>query len=76
MGLGIAAGGAVCKPPKIKIFGCDIAGRIEAVGKNVTRSQPGDEVFGDLSSCGRGGFAEYVTVPENALLLKPASSCR
>jgi NADPH:quinone reductase-like Zn-dependent oxidoreductase len=58
--------------PKIKILGSDIAGRIEAVGKNVKKFQPGDEVYGDLS--GRwGGFAEYVCARENALSLKPAS---
>jgi NADPH:quinone reductase-like Zn-dependent oxidoreductase len=57
--------------PKIKILGSDIAGRIEAVGKNVKKFQPGDEVYGDLS--GRwGGFAEYVCAGENELALKPA----
>jgi len=63
------------KPTKIKILGCDIAGRIEAVGKNVKQFQVGDEVFGDLSNCGWGGFAEYVCVSEqaNALSLKPTS---
>lgn len=61
------------KPKRIKILGCDIAGCVEAVGKNVTRLQPGDEVFGDLSRCGWGGFAEYVSVPAKALALKPAS---
>lgn len=56
--------------PKRKILGSDIAGRIEAVGKNVTLFKPGDEVYGDLS--GRwGGFAEYVCASENALALKP-----
>lgn len=59
--------------PKYPIPGGDIAGRIEAVGKDVKQFQPGDEVFGDLSSCGWGGFAEYVTVPESALALKPAN---
>jgi NADPH:quinone reductase-like Zn-dependent oxidoreductase len=59
--------------PRHKILGSDIAGRIEAVGRNVTQFQPGDEVFGDLSECGFGAFAEYVSVPENALRLKPAS---
>jgi NADPH:quinone reductase-like Zn-dependent oxidoreductase len=59
--------------PKIKILGCDIAGRIEAIGKDVTQFQPGDEVFGDLSECGFGAFAEYVCATEAALVLKPAS---
>ncbi len=59
--------------PKDKILGGDIAGRIEAVGRNVKQFQPGDEVFGDLSSCGFGAFAEYVCARENALVLKSAS---
>ena len=59
--------------PKIKILGCDIAGRVEAVGKNVKQFQPGDEVFGDLSGGNWGGFAEYVCARENALVLKPTS---
>jgi len=58
--------------PKIKILGCDIAGQIETVGKNVKQLQPGDEVYGDLCQCGFGGFAEYVCAPENAFALKPA----
>jgi NADPH:quinone reductase-like Zn-dependent oxidoreductase len=57
--------------PKKQILGSDIAGRIEAVGKNAKRFQLGDEVFGDLS--GRwGGFAEYVCAREGALAPKPA----
>ena len=59
--------------PKIKILGVDIAGQVEAVGRNVKKFQPGDEVFGDISGCGWGGFAEYVCALENALSLKPAS---
>jgi NADPH:quinone reductase-like Zn-dependent oxidoreductase len=59
--------------PKYKILGADIAGRVEAVGRNVKQFQPGDEVFGDLCECGWGGFAEYVCARENALALKPAS---
>jgi len=60
------------RKPKIKILGSDIAGRIEAVGKNVKKFQPGDEVYGDLS--GRwGGFAEYTCAGENELALKPVS---
>jgi NADPH:quinone reductase-like Zn-dependent oxidoreductase len=63
--------GGLLKPHKI--LGCDIAGRVEGVGRNVKQFQPSDEVFGDISGCGFGAFAEYVSVPENALALKPAS---
>jgi NADPH:quinone reductase-like Zn-dependent oxidoreductase len=59
--------------PRHKILGSDIAGRIEAVGRNVKQFHPGDGIWGDLSECGFGAFAEYVCVPENALRLKPAS---
>ena len=59
------------KPTKLKTLGIDIAGRIESVGKEVTGLQVGDEVYGDLSACGWGGFAEYVAVPETAVALKP-----
>ncbi len=55
--------------PKNKILGSDIAGRVEAVGRNVKQFQPGDEVFGTI----RGGFAEYVCAREDALALKPAN---
>ena len=56
--------------PKDSRLGVDFAGTVEAVGKNVTRFKPGDEVFGGRS----GAFAEYVTVPEDrALALKPAN---
>ena len=57
--------------PKHQILGSDIAGRVEAVGANVKQFQVGDDVFGDLSEHGRGGFAEYVTAPASALALKP-----
>lgn len=57
--------------PKKKIFGADISGIIESVGKNSTQFHVGDEVMGDLSDCGFGGFANYTTAPENALVLKP-----
>ena len=40
--------------PKNIFLGADVAGRVEAVGKNVTQFQPGDAVFGDLSASGRG----------------------
>jgi NADPH:quinone reductase-like Zn-dependent oxidoreductase len=59
--------------PKFKVTGNDIAGRVSAVGRNVKQFQPGDEVFGDLFKYGFGAFAEYVSVPENALTLKPAN---
>lgn len=57
--------------PRKKILGSDIAGRIEAVGKNVKHFHPGDEVYGDLSGQW-GGFAEYVCAPEKSLARKPA----
>jgi NADPH:quinone reductase-like Zn-dependent oxidoreductase len=61
-------GGGVLKP-KYTRLGADIAGRIEAVGKNVKQFQPGDEVFGMV----RGGFAEYACALEDALALKPSN---
>jgi NADPH:quinone reductase-like Zn-dependent oxidoreductase len=57
--------------PKKKIFGADVAGTIESVGKNTSVFKPGDEVMGDLASFGFGGLAEYVAAPEGALVLKP-----
>ncbi len=59
--------------PKNKILGSDIAGRVEAVGSNVKMFKPGDDVFGDISACGWGGFAEYACAREEALVLKPAN---
>ena len=59
--------------PKNKIVGSDIAGRVEAVGKDVKQFKPGDEVFGDLAKCGFGAFAEYASVPESELALKPGN---
>ncbi|GIK42937.1 MAG: NADPH:quinone reductase [Chloroflexota bacterium] len=58
--------------PKHPIIGSDIAGRIEAVGRNVKQFQPGEEIFGDVSGCGFGAFAEYVCAREEVLALKPA----
>jgi len=65
--------GAGLLKPKITIPGSDMAGRVAAVGAGVTRFETGDEVFGDSSLAGFGAFAEYVSVPENALALKPAN---
>lgn len=58
--------------PKFKIIGNDIAGTVEAVGRNVTQFKPGDEVFGEVSRCGFGAYAEYVVARESALAPKPA----
>jgi len=61
------------REPKIKTPGKDVAGVVEAVGANVRQFKPGDEVFGDLSESGWGAYAEYVAVPERALVQKPAN---
>jgi NADPH:quinone reductase-like Zn-dependent oxidoreductase len=66
--------GAGLRKPKHRILGTDIAGRVEGVGRDVTQFQVGDEVFGDISECGRGGFAQYVAVPEDVLVSKPANA--
>ena len=55
--------------PKDHVLGWDMAGRVEAVGEAVTRFQAGDEVF---AVC-EGAFAEYVSVGEEKLALKPAN---
>jgi NADPH:quinone reductase-like Zn-dependent oxidoreductase len=57
------------RTPKNPVPGTDMAGVVEAVGKNVTRFQPGDEVFG----IGKGTFAEYTRVLENKLAPKPTN---
>ena len=57
------------RKPKDPRFGADLAGRVEAVGSTVTQFQLGDEVFGAWT----GSFAEYATVPENRVALKPAN---
>ena len=58
--------------PKFRILGADVAGVVDAVGPGVTAFQRGDEVFGDISRSGFGGFAEYVCANENELVLKPS----
>jgi NADPH:quinone reductase-like Zn-dependent oxidoreductase len=57
------------RKPKVPVRGMDLAGRVEAVGPNVTRFQPGDEVFGWAD----GAFAEYAAAPEDQLAPKPAN---
>ena len=60
-------GGYGLRAPKNPVPGMEVAGVVEAVGKNVTRLQPGDEVFG----IGKGSYAEYARAPEDKLALKP-----
>jgi NADPH:quinone reductase-like Zn-dependent oxidoreductase len=59
--------------PKYGVPGLDVAGRVEAVGGNVTRFQPGDEVFGACRWPSAGACAEYARAAEDHLALKPAS---
>jgi NADPH:quinone reductase-like Zn-dependent oxidoreductase len=58
--------------PRVRVLGCDVAGRVEAVGGAVTSFRPGDEVYGDLSGSGFGAFAEYACAPATAFARKPA----
>src|SRR5215210_1566810 len=60
------------RKPKNAVRGTDVAGTVQAVGNSVTRLQPGDEVVGWCSGLG-GAFAEYASVSEDALALKPAN---
>jgi NADPH:quinone reductase-like Zn-dependent oxidoreductase len=59
--------------PKFKIIGSDIAGCVEAVGRDVTEFRSGDHVFGELSRCGFGAYAEFAVAPQRALTMKPAA---
>jgi NADPH:quinone reductase-like Zn-dependent oxidoreductase len=63
MGMGL-------RKAKDSVLGTDVAGEVEAVGNDVTRFRPGDEVFGFV---GAGGFADYVSAREKLLALKPAN---
>jgi NADPH:quinone reductase-like Zn-dependent oxidoreductase len=63
--------GSFFKPRKNMILGSDVSGRIESVGKLVKDFNVGDDVVGDLSGCGFGGFAEFVCAKANILVLKP-----
>jgi len=61
------------RKPKHKILGTDIAGQVEAVGRNISGIKPGEDVFAEIGNFGYGAFAEYTAVPEQALVLKPAN---
>ena len=68
--------GAGLRRPKNRVPGTDVAGAVESVGKDVRRFQPGDEVFGETMKGYQwhngGAYAEYVSVPEEVLALKPS----
>ena len=66
---GIRVAGLGLRAPKSAVPGLDVAGTVAAVGRDVTRFEIGDAVFGT----GTGGFAQYATVPESNLAPKPAS---
>ena len=61
------------RKPRSPVFGADVAGVVDAVGADVRGLQVGDEVFGDISGCGFGGWAEYATADASLLVPKPAS---
>jgi NADPH:quinone reductase-like Zn-dependent oxidoreductase len=69
--------GAGLLRPKNSVPGTDVAGHVESVGKNVTQFQQGDEVFGETIKgyqwTNGGAYAEYVSVSERSLALKPAN---
>ena len=60
------------RKPNNRVRGMDVAGEVEAVGRSVTRFQPGEGVFGWCQRLG-GAFAEYASVSEGALAPKPAN---
>ncbi len=71
-GVGHITMGGRARPP-YRILGCDISGTVEKVGGKVTLFKPGDQVFGDISGSGWGGFAEYVCAKEKVLAPKSAN---
>jgi NADPH:quinone reductase-like Zn-dependent oxidoreductase len=68
----VARLGTGLREPRNRGVGLDVAGRVEAIGENVTRLQLGDEVWADLFGFGHGAFAEYVCAPQRAFALMPA----
>jgi NADPH:quinone reductase-like Zn-dependent oxidoreductase len=58
--------------PKHQVLGVDVAGQIEAVGRDATGFEPGDQVYANLLDHGYGGFAEYAAVPVGVMASKPA----
>jgi NADPH:quinone reductase-like Zn-dependent oxidoreductase len=63
----------ILPPKKNSILGADIAGYVESIGKNVSQFKVGDEVFGDVSESGFGGFAEYKCAKEHEIVLIPSN---
>lgn len=59
--------------PKYSIPGGDLAGIVEETGSGATLFKPGEAVLADIGGCGMGALAEYVSVPEDVLVLKPAN---
>ncbi len=66
MGIGL-------RRPRSQRLGLDVAGVVEAIGPGASRFSVGDEVFGDLTECGYGAFAEYAIATEEALAPKPSA---
>jgi NADPH:quinone reductase-like Zn-dependent oxidoreductase len=67
----LMSGTVALRAPKLRILGGDMAGQVEAAGRDVTEFRPGDDVFAMLEQ--GGGFAEYVSVPERLLARKPGN---
>ncbi|GMW03365.1 MAG: NADPH:quinone reductase [Candidatus Hydrogenedentota bacterium] len=61
------------RKPKFSILGSDLAGTIDQTGPKATKFRPGDAVFGEMSTCGFGSFAEFACVPQDMLVSKPAN---
>ncbi len=59
------------RAPQYRVLGADVAGRVVATGPGVSDVSVGDDVVGDLSEAGFGGFAEYAVAPHDALVPKP-----